>query len=186
MRLLPDEAICYERLISEFGWYSSEFFYQWLEDTIAKQCDGNGMATFAEFRERGFRELHVVASNLSKRRAEVFSFETTRGVAVADAVRMSISIPLFFTALRFDGKRIGEGDLYVDEGVHYNFPIQVFDAPEYAVDNPWYQAGVNWETSGFFLYPEHNVDDLNREPANVRQYARMVLGNIYDSHQVMI
>lgn len=45
---------------------------------------------------------------------------------------------------------------------------------------------MNWETLGFFLYPEHNVDDLNREPANVRQYARMVLGNIYDSAQVMI
>lgn len=80
MRLLPDEAICYERLISEFGWYSSEFFYQWLKDTIAKQGDGNGMATFAEFRDHGFRELHVVASNPSKRRAEVLSFETTPGI----------------------------------------------------------------------------------------------------------
>jgi NTE family protein len=37
------------------------------------------------------------------------------------AVRMSMSIPLFFEAVRF------EDDLYVDGGVSWNYPIDLFD-----------------------------------------------------------
>jgi len=185
-RLLPDEAICYDRLVSEYGWYSSDFLYRWFKEVIAAQCGGNGLATFAEFRDRGFRELYVIASNLTKRRAEVFSAKTTPDVAVADAIRMSISIPLFFAALRFDGKQFGKGDLYVDGGVYDNYPIEIFDAPEYAVGNPWYQGGINWETLGCFLYPQHNEGELYQEPKNLRSYIRMALGNIYQAHEVMV
>jgi NTE family protein len=127
--LKPKELACYGRLFQDFGWYSSSYIYNWMQRTIANYCDGNGMATFADFKAHGFRDLYIVAANLTKRRAETFSYETTPDVAVADAVRMSMSIPFFFEALYFDGKKFGQGDLYVDGGMYDNYPVHMFDDP---------------------------------------------------------
>lgn len=60
------------------------------------------MATFSDLRALGYRELDVVVSNSTKRQAEMFSAQTTPNVAVAEAVRMSMSIPLYVEALRFN------------------------------------------------------------------------------------
>ena len=172
-------------MINEYGWYSSQYFYDWLQDTIAIYCDGNGKATFAEFQERGFRELSIVATNLSKRRPEVFSFSTTPHVAVADAVRMSMSIPFYFNALRFDGHQFGEGDLYADGGMYNNFPIQIFDDPIYARKNPWFIKGINWQTLGCYLYPEQTEEKLKKETQSLRDYLELTVGNFFDAFQAM-
>lgn len=108
------QEIGMRRFFRNFGYYSSGYFYNWLQGVIAEQCDGNARATFADFKARGFRDLYIVASNVSRHRAEVFSHESTPHVAVADAVRMSMSIPIFFEAIRFDGEKIGDGDYYLD------------------------------------------------------------------------
>ena len=97
---IDDES--YLRFFNRYGWYSSQYFYDWIQDVIADQCDGNRRATFSEFRDRGFRDLYIVASNISRQRAEFFSADRSPNVAVADAVRMSVSIPIFFEALRFE------------------------------------------------------------------------------------
>lgn len=179
------ELVCTSRLINEYGWYSSQYFYDWLQDTIAIYCDGNGRATFAEFEERGFRELSIVATNLSKRRPEVFSNATTPHVAVADAVRMSMSIPFYFNALRFDGHQFGDGDLYVDGGMYNNFPIQIFDDPIYALKNPWYLKGINWQTLGCYLYPEQTEEKLRKETNSLRDYLELTVSNFFDAFQAM-
>ena len=144
------------RFITKYGWYSSEYFYKWLMEVIDCQCDGNGRATFAEFQERGFRDLYIVAANLSRQRAEVFSAFHTPNVAVADAVRMSMSIPIFFEALRFDGKSFGDGDYYVDGGLFDNFPMHIFDQPDLAGRNWSFREGINWETLGLCLHPDQH------------------------------
>lgn len=165
--VIADELVCSQRLISDYGWYSSQYFYQWLQQIIADQCDGDGRATFADFKERGFRDLYIVAANLTRQQAEVFSAETTPDVAVADAVRMSMSIPLYFEALRFDGKNFSEdrGDYYVDGGVFDNFPIKYFDNERFIIDRSWYLGGVNWETLGCYLYID---DSCNPEKVEIR------------------
>ena len=117
------------RLLSNYGWYANDYSQQWLEGIISEQCDGNGRATFAEFRERGFRDLYMVATNLERHREEIFSATTTPDVAVADALVLSQSIPLFFEAPRFDGKTLGEGTYYADGGLVNDYPLQLFDAP---------------------------------------------------------
>ncbi len=124
------------RLESEFGMFSSESFYVWLQAIIAPRCGGNGLATFADFHELGHLELAVVASNLNHKCEEIFSFETTPNVPVADAVRMSVSIPLYFSALRYNEDGFGDGEFYVDGGVFNNFPIQLFDGIEFAKTIP--------------------------------------------------
>lgn len=175
----------YRRFITKYGWYSSLYFYEWLMEIIGSQCDGNGRATFGEFKERGFRDLYIVAANISRQRSEVFSAHHSPDVAVADAVRMSMSIPIFFEALRFDGKSFGEGDYYVDGGLFDNFPMHIFDQPELAGRNWSFRDGINWETLGLFLYPDRYLNPAEPEdPSHVWEYLSLALRNLYQSHEL--
>jgi len=179
------EEESYLRFITKYGWYSSEYFYHWLESIIADQCDGNGRATFADFHDRGFRDLYIVASNISRQRPEVFSTFHTPEVAVADAVRMSMSIPLFFEALRFDGKSFGDGDYYVDGGLFDNFPMHIFDDPDFSGRTWSFRDGINWETLGLFLYPDRYLHPAEPEiPGNVWEYLMLAFRNLYQSYEL--
>lgn len=175
----------YTRLFEKFGWYSSTYFHNWLRSIIAKQCRGDPGATFIDFQKLGYRDLHIVASNISRHRAEVFSAGNTPDVSVADAVRMSMSIPLLFEALRFDGKKMGAGDYYVDGGLFNNYPIHVFDQPSYAKESRLYRDGINWETLGLFLFPSklYDLDDVDT-PKNLWEFLDLTVRSLYDSHQV--
>jgi len=175
----------YTRLFEKFGWYSSAYFHNWLQSIIADQCRGNPRATFSDFQKLGYRNLHIIASNISRHRAEVFSVNNTPNVEVADAVRMSMSIPLFFEALRFDGKKMGVGDYYVDGGLFNNYPIHIFDQPVYAKESKSYRDGINWETLGLFLFPSKLFDkDKVDEPKNLWEFLDLTVRSLYDSHQV--
>lgn len=180
-----DLAACSQRLFKGFGWYSSEYFYQWLQEVISLYSQGKPMATFADFKQAGHRGLHVVVSNLTQRRSEVMSAETTPDVAVADAVRMSMSIPLYFEALRFDGQRFGEGDLYVDGGLFDNYPLHVFDQPKLVKRNPFVRQGVNWQTLGMYLYAEKGkAKPKSEETRSLIEFINLLLENLYASHQL--
>ncbi len=173
------------RLVHHFGVFSSRYTAGWLEDIIARHCDGNGRATFSEFHARGFRNLYIVAVNVSRHRAEVFSAESTPKVAVLDAVTMSGSIPFMFEAVRFDGEKIGsEGDYYVDGGVLSNFPINIFDKPEFAIGNRHYTYGINWETLGCHLYTPKDCPQRKAQITNLFNFAENLMetsGEMYNT-----
>lgn len=117
------------RLINEFGWYKGDYFRHWVGELIAAKT-GNSEATFAEVNtlksKYGFRDMYFIGTNLSTRFCEIFSFEHSPRMCVADAVRISMSIPLFFAA-----KRSLRSDVYVDGGLLDNFPIKLFDREKY-------------------------------------------------------
>jgi len=117
------------RLIDEYGWYKGDFFRDWIGSVI-KAKTGNSESTFADIEavkaQRGFRSLYFMGTNLSTHFSEVFSPEHSPRMCVADAVRISMSIPLFFAA-----KRSPRGDVYVDGGVLDNYPIKLFDREKY-------------------------------------------------------
>ncbi len=75
------------------------------------------VTTFADLSAARGVDLRVVGTDLVTREPEVFSAATSPHVGVARAVRMSMSIPLFFAAVR-DGDR-----LFVDGGVARNYPV---------------------------------------------------------------
>ena len=52
--------------------------------------------------ERHFKRLYVFGTNLTQQAVQEFSYETTPDVAVADAVRISMSIPFFFEARHYE------------------------------------------------------------------------------------
>lgn len=117
------------RLIEQFGWYKGDYFRDWIAKLI-KEKTGNSESTFADIEamkeRRGFKSLFFMGTNLSTSFSEVFSAEHTPRTCIADAVRISMSIPLFFAA-----KRSTRGDVYVDGGVLDNYPIKLFDRRKY-------------------------------------------------------
>jgi len=60
---------------------------------------------------------------------------------VADAVRASISIPLFFEPQKLRNERMGEESTLVDGGVLSNFPIEIFDRTD-GEDPRWPTFGI--------------------------------------------
>ncbi|HCU57597.1 MAG TPA: hypothetical protein DF984_05135 [Anaerolineaceae bacterium] len=176
-------ATCSQRLLKNFGWYSSEYFYNWIKELIAEYVQGNPDATFADLRQMGYRDLYVVVSNMTKHCAEVMSVESTPDVAVADAIRMSMSIPLYFEALHFDGQTFGKGDLYVDGGLFNNYPVDVFDRPDGIEKYLSGQPRVNWRTLGLYLYPEKDKEKPEwKNPSSLIEYINLLIANIYSTY----
>jgi len=172
------------RLVRGYGWYTQDYPDDWVKETIAAQCQGNGRATFADFRRQGFRDVAIVAANISAHSITVFSADTTPDVAVVDAVLMSGSIPFFFQALRFDGTRLGAGDYYADGGLLMNYPIHVFDDPRYEKGNPWYKHSINWQTLGCRLYTPQDCGQKEKPITNIIGYVENLFETLVEAQVV--
>ena len=180
-----DLASCSQRLTKDFGWYSSEYFYEWLKSLISEYAHGKPMATFSDLKALGYRELYVVVSNLTKRQSEVLSVQTTPHIAVADAIRMSMSIPLYFEAMRFNGKELGDGDIYVDGGLLDNYPVHIFDTPSRTKLLASQKQKVNLRTLGLFLYSQKSEGKNEAEnPTSLIQYINLLMDNLYSTYQL--
>ena len=172
------------RLLKHYGWYASDYPYQRLQEIIANYCRGNGRATFADFKARGFRDLYIVTTNLSKRRREVFSVETTPNVAVVDALLITQSIPLFFEGVQFNGESLGSGDYYADGGVVANYPLHIFDNERYAQNRHRFFSGINWETLGARLYTPDNCLHRHRPITSLLAYTENLLQTLVEAQIV--
>lgn len=117
-----------KRLTTEFGWHKGDFFQKWIAGLIKARMKTADI-TFREMLEKGCPELYLVGTNLSTGYAEVFSAEHTPNIRVLDAIRISMSIPLFFAAIR-----AARGDVYVDGGMMNNYPVKLFDRKKYIED----------------------------------------------------
>jgi NTE family protein len=124
----------YGRMKNLYGWYRGEAFTDWLGHLI-KAKTGNPDITFAELSARGFKDLHVTGTSLNQQKLLVFSKENYPDMKVKDAVRISMSIPLYFQAVFIDstGRTFKNPDakkdldVMVDGGIVANFPIFIFD-----------------------------------------------------------
>lgn len=162
-----------KRLLSEFGWYKGDFFHEWISALVEKKL-GSATATFQNLRDNGNTALYVFGTNLSTGFGEVFSHEHTPTTRIADAVRISMSIPLFFSACR-NARR----DVYVDGGVLNNYPIKLFDRRKYLAAEQDKQTGV--ETA---YYRSENKRLLKKHPnASPYVYNRETLGLRLDSKE---
>jgi len=148
---------CTLRLVQDKGWYSSDYFYNWLREVIASRFSvDKKIFTFADFADpaihkggRPFFDLYVTGTDISNRTSRLFSAETTPGMEVALAVRISMSIPLFFEAVPYQYPGTERPQVYADGGVMLNYPLSVFDDQKYCRR---LDRGMNPETLGLFLY----------------------------------
>ncbi len=145
------------RVWRKYGWNKGKFFRKWLGDIVESKTK-NSKTTFKELYEqktqKGFKDLYIMGTNLSTHFAEVFSHEKTPDMPIADAVRISMSIPLFFAS-----KKSARGDIYVDGGVLANYPVKLFDREKY--------IEVNKKTTEY--YKTHN-EDLFKKGIKVSKY----------------
>lgn len=135
-----DNIDCVFRLIKKFGWYSSQYFYDWIKGQIANQFDSTKKAppyTFSDFHntsihknKRPFKDLYIIGTNVSNSTSIVFSYESTPNMEVAEAVRISMSVPLLFESITSDciSANNEPPNVFIDGGMLYNFPINLFDS----------------------------------------------------------
>jgi NTE family protein len=137
------------RIATKYGLYKGDAFLSWMQQQITSK-GLPATATFSDFKAKGLPDLRVFATDLNIRGLKEFSVETTPGTIVAEAVRASMSIPLFFEAWQFSNS-VPDNHIYVDGGTVFNFPITAFDSGNAA--NP--------QTLGFYLENLHAapVDD---------------------------
>ena len=89
-----------KRFITDYGWYKGDFFRNLMADFI-KQKTGNGEATFKDLQdETKYKDINLIGADLSTGCTKVFNARNTPDVKVADAARISMSIPLFFAAVK--------------------------------------------------------------------------------------
>lgn len=181
-------------VLYEHGVFEGDAFYRWMTQQLAAR----GVQTFAdlvhpEFADEGslYRyRVQVIASDLSARRllvlprdAGLLGFEDPDDMEVALAVRMSMSIPLFFEPVRFENPKTGETHVIVDGGVLSNYPVWLFDS----------DGAPKWPTFGLRLVEEHATSDavaeeldafeqIRRGPLGLIEYLRGLFETMMQAH----
>lgn len=159
------------RIKNNFGWYKTDVFLKWLEEIILEKTKNKDI-TFEELEELGFKNLYVTATCLNKQKTIVFSKKNYPKMMIKDAVRISMSVPLYFEAIFIDenGKinekpdSISKYDIVMDGGVLGNFPIDIFDS--YCEnDNGEIERDPNYHTLAFRIDSKKQIenDQVNQE-----------------------
>ena len=124
-------------LLLDSGIYEGARFRDWMREVLAAK----GVHTFADLQtgsddpRLSFR-LQVVVSDISARRLLVLPRDAgllgldPLELEVADAVRMSMSIPLFFKPVRVLNTSTNHEHVLVDGALLSNFPVWLFDCDE--------------------------------------------------------
>lgn len=142
------------RLFTQYGIYKGDTFYEWFTKLVEKKT-GNGKITFRELHERTGKTLVLTGTCLNKAKTYFFNHSNPEfaDMPVALAVRISMSIPLFWKAVR-----LGD-DVMVDGGVLNNYPIWVFDG-KYIGDTDVNEEQVHCsQTIGFKLMTSNERPD---------------------------
>ncbi len=114
------------RLFSSYGLYSGDYILEFAHSILDASGKLPKNATFRDLAENDCKELYVFAANIDLHTIQEFSFSRTPDCIVAEAIRASMSIPLFFKAWQFTSGN--HKDYYfVDGGLVYNYPLSFFD-----------------------------------------------------------
>lgn len=162
------------RLSKYFGWYRSREFDEWLGKIISKKT-GNANITFAQLHEQGkYKELFVTGTSLNQQKTIIFSHEHYPNMKIRDAVRISMSIPLYFEAVFMDEQgntfyhpKDKKGlQVMVDGGFLANYPLWLFDSTRYRQNVTGTNIfTANSETLGFRIDREEQIE-LDRQGIN--------------------
>jgi NTE family protein len=179
----------YVSALVEKGMYKGEHFLEWMRELLEKK----GVRTFADLvdpesageADSRYR-LQLIATDITAhellrlpRDAERFGMEPD-DLGVAEAVRMSMGIPIFFEPWRWRSQADGKEHLIVDGGVLSNFPVWIFDS-----------AGEpRWPTFGLMLVePEPRAAPGANQPASadtgIVTYLKDLVSTMLEAHDRM-
>jgi NTE family protein len=137
-------------ILKDKGVFEGDFLHEWIEGLLAEK----GVRTFADLRNDGEEDearryrLRVIASDVTGRRLLALPQDAVHlgiepdGLSVALAVRMSMSIPLFFEPVTVTDPKTRQKHLIVDGGMLSNFPVWLFDS---------HGRAPRWPTFGLLL-----------------------------------
>jgi len=166
----------------EYGIYEGEYFETWLENLL----EVKGKTTFGQIKteykdEKYMYKLQVIAADITDRRLLVlprdlkdFGYNPDQ-FSISRAVRMSMSIPVFFEPVKLRDKS-GRTHFIVDGGVLSNYPIWLLDD---GTSNP------AWPTLGFKLVEpdKRALKGPNRNPINNPiSFLKAIMGTMMDAH----
>jgi NTE family protein len=154
-------------LLLDLGLYEGERFYEWMKEML----EAKGVRTFADLVHPDYADdpryrsrLQVIASDVTTHELLVLPRDANKlGIEpdeldVALAVRMSMSIPIFFEPVRFEGPNADRTHVIVDGGMLSNFPVWLFDCED--------GEPPEWPTFGLLLVePKPSVPIGARLPA---------------------
>jgi NTE family protein len=192
-RAWEDKVPLIERSLSlllDLGIYEGDRFLDWIRERL----EAKGIRTFADLVRAGETDprwrhsLQVVASDVTKHELLVLPRAAGRlGIEpdeldVALAVRMSMSIPIFFEPVLFENPKSGETHVIVDGGMLSNFPIWLFDSD-----------GVpDWPTFGLLLVePKPKVpvaarlpkpEPIHKGPRGIIAYVKSMAQTMMEAH----
>jgi len=153
---------------TNFGIYSATAFENWLARLLSQK----GIRTFADLPKR----LRVTASNITEGRLLVLPDDLARfglnpkTFSVATAVRMSMSIPIFYEPYEL---KDSNGNIYyiVDGGILSNYPAWILDDGISRPDYPIF---------GFrFIKPQQK--NKNQKP-NFKEYLKQIIETFTEAH----
>jgi NTE family protein len=180
------------RLFREFGFYSGEYYLDWVR-CLVRNKTGDPNTTFQALHERnqklGLPDLYVVTTDLTHAQWQVLSWETVPRMPVADAVRISGSLPFFWNALRFDLNDFGpppakgcvrlakqQGrDVFADGGVLLNYPISLFDTACFVNGGDPHTEEINPKTLGLYLEAPPDEQTLSLTIDSLGDYAKALV-----------
>jgi len=180
-------------LLREKGIYEGDYFERWMRDLLLRSP--RKVRTFRDLHmvdprtgpeekpdSKYFYRLQVIAADICRRKQLVLPWDIRHygrdpeDLDVAWAVRMSMSIPLFFEPVRIqDGQ--GETCYIVDGGVLSNFPVDILDNGK---PNP------PWPTFGLKLVDRvRDNGQVHEEPCRIRgplSLCRAMFSTMMDAH----
>ena len=146
---IPDRVLPVPLLGEVAGLFVSDGLYrgEFIEEWVAKHLAEKGVHTFDDLPlepddgadpllytdDRAYK-LVVTATDITRGRGlrlpwdyrDAFGLDPAKQ-SVAEAVRMSLSIPLFFVPRQLENTQTGKVSRIVDGGVLSNFPVEIFD-----------------------------------------------------------
>lgn len=146
---VPDRVLPVPLVGEAAGFFACDGLYRgaFIEEWVAEHLAEKGVHTFADlplepdegadpllYTDDHAYKLVVTATDITRGRGlrlpwdyrDAFGLDPA-GQSVAEAVRMSLSIPLFFVPRELEDMQSGKASRIVDGGVMSNFPVEIFD-----------------------------------------------------------
>jgi NTE family protein len=151
-------------VLMEQGVYKGDEFLAWIRELLAAK----GVHTFADLKTewtdpKYSSRLQVIASDTTARQLLILPRDAAHlgfvpdELEVAFAVRMSMSIPIFFKPVRVPNPQSNDEHVIVDGGMLSNFPVWLFDCED--------EETPDWPTFGLLLVePDPEVPISERIP----------------------
>lgn len=102
------------------GLSDGSYFTKWLIQMFKKK-GFNDKTTYEKLYRVTGKALHCTLCNLNYGKTIIANYKTTPNMPIIASIRASMSIPFIYRPFEW------QGDIYVDGGTMYNYPIEIFD-----------------------------------------------------------